>query len=81
MRLSSLSILTHTPPTSTHHRLQNNVLTADSVEALKGSVITLTDTLKHIEAVSKDFSDVTGDQAVKTNLKQLIESLSRLISE
>lgn len=43
--------------------------------------MTLTDTLKHIEAISKDFSDVTGDQSVKTNLKQLIESLSRLISE
>ena len=43
------------------------------------SVGTLTKTLAHVEAISKDLSVITGDARTQSNLRQLIESLSRLV--
>mmetsp|Transcript_15027 Transcript_15027/g.45378 ORF Transcript_15027/g.45378 Transcript_15027/m.45378 type:complete len:407 (-) Transcript_15027:771-1991(-) len=60
------------------HRLQNEVLTEDNVEAIRGSVTVLTRTLEHVEAISGDVGGLTADSRVKANLKQLIEALSRL---
>lgn len=54
------------------------VLTPDNVDALRGSVKTLTKTLEHVEAISGDVGGLTADSRVKANLKQLIEALSRL---
>jgi hypothetical protein len=54
------------------------VLTPDNVDALRGSVKTLTKTLEHVEAISGDMGGLTADSRVKANLKQLIEALSRL---
>lgn len=57
------------------------VLTEDNVEALRGSVKTLTKTLEHVEAISGDVGGLTADSRVKANLKQLIEALSRLTTD
>eukprot|EP00891_Asterochloris_glomerata_P002185 jgi/Astpho2/2185/Aster-03176 len=63
------------------HRLQTEVLTDDNVSALRDSVVTLTKTLEHIESISGDVGGLTGDSKVRGNLKQLIEALSRLVSD
>ena len=57
------------------------VLTDDNVSALRDSVVTLTKTLEHIESISGDVGGLTGDSKVRGNLKQLIEALSRLVSD
>ena len=57
------------------------VLTSDNVEALRDSVRTLTRTLDHIEAISGDVSGLTADTKVKGNFKQLVEALSRLVTD
>ncbi len=54
------------------------VLTEDNVDALRQSVMVLTRTLEHVEAISGDVGALTADSRVKANLKQLIEALSRL---
>lgn len=61
--------------------LNKSVLTSDNTELLRDSVSTLTKTLKHVESISKDVSGVTGDAKTRNNLKQLIESLSRLVTD
>lgn len=58
--------------------LNKIVLTSDNMVLLRDSVSTLTKTLQHIENISRDVSGVTGDAKTRNNLKQLIESLSRL---
>lgn len=35
----------------------------------------------HLQSISRDVSGVTGDAKTRNNLKQLIESLSRLVTE
>jgi hypothetical protein len=57
------------------------VLTEQNVKALRDSVLTLTKTLNHIESISGDIGGVTGDNKVKSNVKQLIEALSRIVSD
>ena len=57
------------------------VLTEDNVRALRDAVMTLTKTLEHIESISGDVGGITGDGKVKTNVKQLIEALSRIVYE
>ncbi len=57
------------------------VLTRENVQALRDSIITLTKCAENIEAVSNDFAGVTGDSKVKVHLKQLIEALSRVVSD
>ncbi|XP_024390335.1 protein TRIGALACTOSYLDIACYLGLYCEROL 2, chloroplastic [Physcomitrium patens] len=61
--------------------LNKVVLTSDNTELLRDSVSTLTKTLKHVESISKDVSGVTGDAKTRNNLRQLIESLSRLVTD
>ena len=57
------------------------VLTTENVEALRDSVLTLTRTLDHIEAISGDVGGLTADSKVKGNFKQLVEALSRLVTD
>lgn len=61
--------------------LCKQVLTEDNVRALRDAVMTLTRTLEHIESISGDVGGITGDGKVKTNVKQLIEALSRIVYE
>jgi hypothetical protein len=51
------------------------------VKALRESVHTLTSTLENIEKISGDVGVMTGDNVVKSNIKQLIEALSRLVTD
>eukprot|EP00899_Mesostigma_viride_P004786 jgi/Mesvir1/14308/Mv09729-RA.1 len=62
-------------------RLNNAVITDENTELLRESVATLTKTLKHIESISKDVSGLTGDPNTRNNLRQLIQSLSRMVSD
>ncbi len=57
------------------------VLTTDNVKALRDSVLTLTKTLQHIEGITGDLGGFTGDARNKSNLKQLIEALSRIVAD
>ncbi|KAL3681410.1 hypothetical protein R1sor_024366 [Riccia sorocarpa] len=61
--------------------LNKQVLTSENVELLRQSVTTLTKTLSHIENISQDVSGVTGDAGTRKHLRQLIESLSRLVMD
>lgn len=56
-------------------------MTKENVDALKDSVRTLTETLKHVESISGDLSKMSGDRAIQNNLKQLIEALSKVLSD
>lgn len=51
------------------------------MQALKESIQTLTKTLENIETITGDVGGVTGDQKVKSHVKQLIEALSRIVSD
>ncbi|XP_002964383.2 protein TRIGALACTOSYLDIACYLGLYCEROL 2, chloroplastic [Selaginella moellendorffii] len=62
-------------------KLNSSVLTPENTELLRQSVSTLTKTLKHIESISEDISGLTGDAGTRYNLKQLIQSLSRLVAD
>jgi len=62
------------------HSLTADVMTEENVVALKESVRTLTETLKHVESISGDLSKMSGDRAIQNNLKQLIEALSKVLS-
>ena len=57
------------------------MLTTENVEALRDSVLTLTRTLDHIEAISGDVGGLTADTKVKGNFKQLVDALSRLVTD
>ena len=57
------------------------VLTDENVKALRDSVVTLTKTLEHIEGITGDVGGLTGDSKVKGNIRQLVEALSRLVSD
>ncbi|KAL2620465.1 hypothetical protein R1flu_000670 [Riccia fluitans] len=61
--------------------LNKQVLTSENVELLRQSVTTLTKTLSHIENISQDVSGLTGDVGTRKHLRQLIESLSRLVMD
>ncbi|KAA6424956.1 MAG: ATP-binding cassette superfamily [Trebouxia sp. A1-2] len=63
------------------HNLQTEVLTDENVKALRESVVTLTRTLEHIEGITGDVGVLTGDSKVKGNIRQLVEALSRLVSD
>ena len=60
-------------------KLNSAILTEENTELLRQSVGTLTKTLQHVEAVSGDVASLTGDPATRQNLRQLIQSLSRLV--
>ena len=60
-------------------RLQTEVLTEGNVRALRESVQTLTKTLGHVERITGDLGNMTGDRKVTSSLKSLIESLSRIV--
>eukprot|EP01018_Ginkgo_biloba_P033289 Gb_27077 [translate_table: standard] len=60
-------------------KLNSSILTPENTDLLRQSVSTLIVTLKNIESISGDISGLTGDAATRHNLKQLIESLSRLV--
>ena len=60
-------------------RINEHVLTPDNLELLKDSVSTLVKTLKHIEDISDNVSDMVGDNSTQANIKQLIQSLSRIL--
>ena len=62
-------------------RGHSNATANRAPQLLRESVATLTDTLKHVEAISNDVSSMTGDSATKQNLRHLIQSLSRLVSD
>jgi ABC-type transporter Mla subunit MlaD len=62
-------------------RLQTEVLTDGNVQALRESVQTLTKTLQHVERITGDLGGMTSDKRVTSNLKQLIEALSRLVAD
>lgn len=62
-------------------RLQSEVLTDGNVRALRESVQTLTRTMTHIERITGDVGGLTSDKKVSSNLKQLIEALSRLVAD
>ena len=61
--------------------LCSQVLTPDNVASLRDSVATLTRTLEHIEGISGDVGGLTGDSKTKHNVKQLVESLSRIVAD
>ena len=66
----------------THRRsLVVQVLTEENVKALRDSIQTLTKTLDNIESITGDVGGVTGDGKVKSNFKQLIEALSRIVAD
>lgn len=60
-------------------RLQTEVLTESNVGALRESVQTLSKTLQHIERITGDLGGMTGDKRVQSQIRQLIEALSRLV--
>ena len=60
-------------------RLKTTILTDENQELLRQSISTLTKTLQHVEKVSGDISSVSGDPSTRTNLRHLIQSLSRLV--
>ncbi|GBG77706.1 hypothetical protein CBR_g24153 [Chara braunii] len=62
-------------------KLNSAILTDDNIKLLKESVSTLTRTLKHIESISGDVSSLTGDPATRYNIKQIVQSLSRLVTD
>lgn len=57
------------------------VLTEENVKALRESIQTLTKTLENIEGITGDVGGLTGDGKVKSNFKQLIEALSRIVAD
>ena len=46
---------------------------------MRESVQTLTKTLGHVERITGDLGNMTGDRKVTSSLKSLIESLSRIV--
>ena len=57
------------------------VLTEENVKSLRDSIQTLTKTLENIEGITGDVGGVTGDGKVKSNFKQLVEALSRIVAD
>lgn len=45
------------------------------------STPSLPQTLKHFESISADMGKVTSDRQVQASVRQLVEALSRLVSE
>uniref|UniRef100_A0A061RFD7 Atp-binding cassette superfamily n=1 Tax=Tetraselmis sp. GSL018 TaxID=582737 RepID=A0A061RFD7_9CHLO len=62
-------------------KLQREVLTKDNVQALNHSVLTLAKTLENIESISGSMGSVVADRGVQTNMRQLVEALSRMVGE
>ncbi|CAI5958710.1 unnamed protein product [Closterium sp. NIES-64] len=62
-------------------QLNSSILTKENTELLRQSVSTLTKTLKHVEGISADISSLTGDPSTRDHLRQIIESLSRLVAD
>lgn len=57
------------------------VLTEENVRSLRDSIQTLTKTLENIEGITGDVGGMTGDGKVRSNFKQLIEALSRIVAD
>ena len=62
-------------------RLESTVITEDNMARIRDSIATLTATLQHVEKVSGDVSSITGDSHTKDDIRSLIQSMSRLVSE
>ena len=60
-------------------KINKTVLTAVNLDLLRESVSTLVTTLRHIEDISDNVSGVVGDASTQANIKQLIQSLSRIL--
>ena len=60
-------------------KINKTVLTAENLDLLRESVSTLVTTLRHIEQISDNVSGVVGDASTQANIKQLIQSLSRIL--
>ena len=61
------------------NRMNKVILTDENLVLLREAVSTLVSTLKNIESISGSVSGLTGDSATQANIKQLIQSLSRII--
>ncbi|CAM6075811.1 unnamed protein product [Sphagnum tenellum] len=61
--------------------LSQSVLTSENRHLLQDSVSTVSKALKEVESISADVSSVTGDARTRHNLRQLIETLSRLVTD
>ena len=57
------------------------ILTEENVAALRDSVRTLTKTLENVESITGDVGGLTGDSKVTSHFKQLVEALSRIVSD
>lgn len=75
--LSQLAVDTGTDIRS----LQTSILDADNVQALRQSIATLTKTLQHIESIAGSVGQATSDDGVRSSLRTLIESFSRLVDD
>eukprot|EP01025_Chloroclados_australasicus_P034030 TRINITY_DN3484_c1_g1_i1.p2 TRINITY_DN3484_c1_g1~~TRINITY_DN3484_c1_g1_i1.p2 ORF type:complete len:390 (+),score=24.42 TRINITY_DN3484_c1_g1_i1:46-1170(+) len=62
-------------------RLQQAVLDESNVQALREAVTSLTKTLKHIEGIAGDVGAMTGDDRVRSSMRQIIEALGRLVED
>eukprot|EP01024_Parvocaulis_polyphysoides_P052263 TRINITY_DN5155_c0_g2_i5.p1 TRINITY_DN5155_c0_g2~~TRINITY_DN5155_c0_g2_i5.p1 ORF type:complete len:377 (-),score=49.12 TRINITY_DN5155_c0_g2_i5:256-1386(-) len=62
-------------------RLQKAVLDEANVQALREAVTTLTRTLRHIEGITGDVGVLTGDDRVRSSMRQIIEALGRLVED
>ncbi|KAJ8549844.1 hypothetical protein K7X08_033551 [Anisodus acutangulus] len=60
-------------------RVHSTVMTPENTELIRKSIYTLVFTLKNVENISSDILGLTGDEAMRRNLKMLIKSLSRLL--
>ena len=63
------------------HKLERTVMTDDNMLHIRESIYTLTETLKNVEKLTGDVSSITGDPNTKHDIRNLIQSMSRLVSE
>eukprot|EP01023_Acetabularia_acetabulum_P024614 TRINITY_DN23720_c2_g1_i1.p1 TRINITY_DN23720_c2_g1~~TRINITY_DN23720_c2_g1_i1.p1 ORF type:complete len:411 (-),score=47.85 TRINITY_DN23720_c2_g1_i1:959-2149(-) len=81
--LDNVEALTKSAADAAHdiQRLQQAVLDESNVQALRESVSTLTHTLRHIEGIAGDVGVLTGDDRVRSSMRQIIEALGRLVED
>ncbi|ONK67758.1 uncharacterized protein A4U43_C05F3470 [Asparagus officinalis] len=79
--LENLATLTKSLKEATEEfrKVQTSILTPETTELIKKSIVSLIFTLENIESISSDISVFTGDEATRDNLKILIKSLTRLL--
>jgi hypothetical protein len=61
--------------------LQSSILDEANVNSLRQSIATLTKTLQHIESITDNMGQVSSDDGVRSSLRTLIESFSRLVDD